>query len=311
MRILVTGAAGFIGSHLAEALLGQGHEVVGIDNFNDYYARSLKDRNAASVRAHGGLIHELDLASDDLSECLSGVSVVFHAAAQPGLSPGTSDSDYERNNVLATERLIAACAGADEFEMLFYISTSSVYGPTATRGEDSPPAPTSKYGKTKLEAERAVLSAQDERRIRACSMRIFSVYGPRERPEKLFPLLIRGLGAGTDFPLFDGSLSHERSFTYVGDIVAGLLAALERRDDLNGEIINLGCERTFTTQEGIRIVEELMGKTASFTHLPPRPGDQLKTAACIEKARRLLGYAPETELRVGLSAEVRWFAPDA
>jgi len=308
MKVLVTGAAGFIGSHLSEALLKQGHEVVGVDNFNEYYDRSLKERNAACVRSLGGVIVELDLATDDLESLLRGVEVVFHAAAQPGLSSKTSDSDYELNNIQATDRLLSACRDSESLEMLFYISTSSVYGKTATSSEEAAPAPTSKYGQTKLAAERAVLAAAEAGLIPACSLRIFSVYGPRERPEKLFPLLIRSLQEEEAFPLFEGSLRHERSFTYVGDIVTGLLAALERRYDLGGEIINLGCEQSFTTEQGIEIVEELMGKKASFRTLPPRAGDQLKTAASIGKARRLLGYAPATDLRDGLAAEVSWFS---
>ena len=307
MKVLVTGAAGFIGSHLSEALLNQGHEVVGIDNFNEYYDRSLKERNAACVRSRGGVIEEIDLAVDDLEAVLDGVEVVFHAAAQPGLSSKTSDSDYELNNIQATDRLLSACAGSASLEMLFYISTSSVYGTTATGTEEAVPAPTSKYGETKLAAERAVLAAVQSGDIQACSLRIFSVYGPRERPAQLFPLLIQSLQNGERFPLFAGSLRPERSFTYVGDIVLGLLAALDRRADLGGQIINLGCEQSFTTEQGIGIVEELMGKKASFESLPPRAGDQLKTAAVISKARRLLGYAPSTELRDGLAAEVRWF----
>jgi nucleoside-diphosphate-sugar epimerase len=310
MKILVTGAAGFIGSHLAEALLGRGHEVVGLDNFNGYYDRALKERNAASVRDAGGVVLELDLAGDELSAPLDGVEVVFHAAAQPGLSPSTSDSDYERNNGVATQRLIAACSAAGSVEMLFYLSTSSVYGAMATSDEQATPAPTSTYGRTKLAAEQAVLAASSEGRLRACALRIFSVYGPRERPEKLYPLLIASIKTGRPFPLFDGALEHERSFTYVGDIVEGLLAALEHRERLDGEVINLGSERSASTATGIRIVEELMGSVARFDPKPARAGDQLKTAAKIGKARSLLGYSPQTELRDGLAAEVEWFCSE-
>jgi len=308
MKILVTGAAGFIGSHLAEGLLEAGHEVVGVDNFNGYYERALKERNAASVRAAGGLVLELDLVEDDLSGALEGVAVAFHAAAQPGLSPHTSDGDYERNNCVATQRLIAACSDLGEFEMLFYLSTSSIYGPVATSDERAEPAPTSTYGRTKLAAERSVLAASVAGKLRACALRIFSVYGPRERPEKLFPLLIDSLHREEPFPLFEGSMAHERSFTYVGDIVEGMLAALQRRGTLDGEVINLGSEHTETTATGIRLIEELVGAKAEFSMQPPRPGDQLKTAAQIGKARRLLAYAPTTKLRDGLAREVEWFS---
>lgn len=307
MKILVTGAAGFIGSQLAEALLAEGHQVLGADSFNDYYDRSTKERNADCVRAAGGELVELDLAVDDLGALVSGATAVFHLAAQPGLSPTTSDADYERNNVVATRRLVEACSASGDLEMLFYISTSSVYGSLATGTEDTEPQPTSTYGRTKLEAEHLALEAAEAGRMPACSLRIFSVYGPRERPEKLFPILIRSISGDRSFPLFEGSLEHERSFTYVGDIVQGLLAALERRGSLSGEIINLGSEQSFTTGDAIRIVEELMGRAARFDVVPRRQGDQLKTSARIDKARRLLGYAPSTELRDGLAAEIRWF----
>ncbi|MEE2830103.1 MAG: NAD-dependent epimerase/dehydratase family protein [Myxococcota bacterium] len=307
MKILITGAAGFIGSHLAEALSSSGHEVLGLDAFTAYYDRAAKEQNAACVLRSGARLVEADLAQDDLSPYLEGVQVVFHLAAQPGLSPTTSEADYHRNNVLATERLLAASVGQPSLEMFFYISTSSVYGALATNTEEAEPKPTSTYGRTKLEAEGLVLDAGQGGGLPVCSLRIFSVYGPRERPEKLFPLLIRRIAAGRPVPLFDGSREHERSFTYVGDIVSGFLAALERRDALAGEVINLGSEESFTTGEAIELVEEIMGCQARFETLPPREGDQLKTAARIDKAKRLLGYAPSTPLRRGLEAEVAWF----
>ena len=191
---------------------------------------------------------------------------------------------------------------------MVHISPSAVSGGVATSAEDELPRPTSHYGITKLAAEQLVMAACRERGLPACALRIFSVYGPRERPEKLFPLLIRSIAEGRSFPLFEGAGDHVRSFTYVGDIVAGCLAALERRSKLAGEVINLGTEATFTTAEGIALVEEIMGRAADLAVAPPRPGDQLRTAAVIDKARRLLGYAPDTTLRRGLEAEVAWFA---
>ena len=308
MRVVVTGAAGFIGSHLAEALVPAGHQVLGLDAFTDYYDLALKERNAAAVRASGATLERLDLAEDDLAGPLEGAEVVFHLAAQPGLCATTSLSRYLRNNVVATDRLLEACLAFPSPPHLVYISTSSVYGAMATGDESEIPRPTSRYGVTKLAAEHLVLAAARERGLPACALRIFSVYGPRERPEKLFPLLIRSIAEGRPFPLFEGAGAHERSFTYVGDIVDGCLAALRHRDRLTGEVTNLGTETTFTTAEGIRIVEEIMGREADLSPVPPRPGDQLRTAAAIGKARRLLGYAPGTPLRRGLEAEVAWFA---
>ena len=308
MRVVVTGAAGFIGSHLAEALVAAGHDVLGLDAFTDYYDRALKERNAAAVRAAGASLEALDLADAELTGPLAGADAVFHFAAQPGLSSTTSLDDYLRNNVVATDRLVQACLAAPAPPTLVHISTSSVYGPVATGDEGEIPHPSSHYGITKLAAEQLVLAAARHRGLPACALRIFSVFGPRERPEKLFPLLIRSIAQGRPFPLFEGAGAHVRSFTYVGDIVQGCLAALARRDRLTGEVINLGTETTFTTAEGIATIERIMGQQARLQTVPARPGDQLRTAAVIDKARRLLGYAPDTPLERGLTAEVDWFA---
>jgi len=307
MKILVTGAAGFIGSHLAERLCGLGHEVVGVDCFSPYYARGLKDLNAQDVARAGGKIVELDLARDQLTALLEGVAAVYHLAGQPGISATTPFDEYLRNNLVATHRLLEAAQGSGCLDYFVNISTSSVYGAYATGPEDTPPAPTSYYGVTKLGAEQLVMAYQRERGFPACSLRLFSVYGERERPEKLYPKLIRSILEDSDFPLHEGSKSHSRSFTYVGDIVDGLVAVLEHREACLGEIVNIGSDVETTTAEGMRIVEELLGKKAKIVVTPQRPGDQLRTYANIEKARRLLGYAPQTKPEEGLKAEVEWF----
>jgi len=307
MKILVTGAAGFIGSHLAETLAHQGHLVVGIDSFTDYYAAQLKQANAEDVAAAGVTLHRLDLTVDDLAPALGGVEFVFHLAGQPGISARTPLADYVRNNVVATDRLLAACQQQPSLRCFVNVSTSSVYGRHAYDPEDAAPKPTSYYGVTKLAAEQLALAAHREKGFPACSLRIFSVYGPRERPEKLYPKLIRSILTDTPFPLYEGSQVHSRSFTYVGDIVEGFTAVLNNPDHVIGEIINMGSDVELTTGEGIALIEQIMGKKARLDIRPRRPGDQLHTCANIGKARKLLGYAPHTQLADGLQSEVDWY----
>jgi UDP-glucuronate 4-epimerase len=304
--ILVTGAAGFIGSHLAERLVVEGHDVVGLDCITDYYAPALKMANVRRLQASGVETLTLDLATDDLDAAVGGVEAIYHLAAQPGLSP-LPFSSYERNNVIATERLLRAARGRSALRFFANIATSSIYGKDATHDEDTAPRPASWYGVTKLAAEQLVLAAHRDDGFPACSFRLFSVYGPRERPDKLYPRLIHSILADEPFPLFEGSEHHQRSFTYVGDIVNGLLAPLSQTDRCMGEIFNLGIDTAITTGEGIHIVEQIIGRPARIERRPPRRGDQTRTRANIAKARAMLGYDPSTPPEVGLAEAVRWY----
>ncbi|MEN6478389.1 MAG: NAD-dependent epimerase/dehydratase family protein [Anaerolineales bacterium] len=307
MKILVTGAAGFIGSHLSERLCALGHEVVGLDCFTPYYAQSLKEINAQDVRAAGASLLTLDLASDDLSEAVNGVQVVYHLAAQPGIAEHVPFADYERNNILATHRLLEALRSSPTLQLFVNIGTSSIYGADATHDETASPEPTTYYGVTKLAAEQLALALYRDKSFPACSFRLFSVYGPRERPEKLYPKLIKAILDDQEFPLFEGSRDHLRSFTYVGDIVDGLCSALDHQDVVKGEIFNLGIDTAITTGEGIDLIEEIIGKKARIVVRPRRSGDQLRTHADIGKARRLLGYNPQTQPREGLTEAITWY----
>lgn len=308
MRILVTGAAGFIGSHLCEKLVALGHDVAGIDNFNDYYDPALKKMNEADLKAKG-----VTIAHAELNQPLDPFfdppfDYIFHLAAQPGISSDTSLEEYINNNIYATQNLLEAVMQNNaNLRSFVNIATSSVYGKEATIGEEVPPAPISFYGITKLAAEQLVLGLQREGKINACSIRLYSVYGPRERPEKLYTRLIDNLYNNKPFPLYEGSIAHQRSFTYVGDIVDGLAAVIGREDLVNGEIINLGTDEINTTAEGIAAVEQIMNKKLIVEHKPPRTGDQLKTAAVIDKAKKLLGYQPKVSLHDGLQKQVNWY----
>lgn len=307
MRILVTGAAGFIGSHLAERLTAAGHDVVGLDRFSDYYSPELKQANARDLAEQGVRMLRLDLAQDALDKALDDCDVVYHLAAQPGLSPDATFESYQRDNVVATHRLVEAAIKAPRRPVVINIATSSVYGADATGDETSEPRPTSHYGVTKLAAEQLVMAASRTGQLEACSFRLYSVYGPRERPDKLFPTLIHAVRTGQPFPLFEGSERHMRSYTYVDDAVKGLVLALDRLSACLGEIINIGNDQAVTTGEGIATVETLLEKHAQIDRRPRRAGDQSRTHANIEKARRLLGYEPATSLHEGLARTVAWY----
>ncbi len=307
MNILVTGAAGFIGSHLSEALVKHKHQVVGIDNFNSYYNPELKRANTQDLQRQGITIHPFDLAGDNIDHLVEKADFIFHLAAQPGISASTPFSDYERNNVQATYRLLEAALKASQLKGFINIATSSIYGEDATGDENTEPRPTSYYGVTKLAAEQMVMAYAREGKLPACSLRLFSVYGPRERPEKLYPKLIHSILSNQPFPLHQGSQDHLRSYTYVGDIVNGLMACMNHFEVCNKEIINIGTDHCITTGQGISIVETLLGKKALIESKAKRPGDQLKTHANIEKARKLLNYQPQTLPSVGLAHEVAWY----
>lgn len=308
MKILVTGAAGFIGSHTAEYFADQGHQVYGLDNFSGYYDPELKKLNRRDVERKGVEFIEIDLMDDLDTHMPADFDLIFHFAAQPGISATTSLEEYVRNNIFATQRLLNwAVKYNPDLRLFVNIATSSIYGKEATLPETAVPCPISFYGTTKLAGEQLVMGEQRTGRLKACSLRLYSVYGPRERPEKLYTKLIKSIFEKSEFPLFEGSESHSRSFTYVGDIVKAMAAVPGREEVLNGEIINIGSDAEYTTGEGIALIEKIIGKKAKIRKTPPRPGDQLRTTALIDKARNLLEYQPETAFEEGLRAQVDWY----
>ena len=307
MKILITGSAGFIGSHTAERFADSGHTVIGIDCFTPYYNIELKKLNAQDIAKKGVETINRNLATDDITDLVKDVDIAFHMAAQPGISETTPFDIFVKNNIVATHNLMEALKAVPNFKGLINISTSSIYGAHATDSEEAPPKPTSLYGVTKLGAEQELLANYRDGNFPTCSLRLFSVYGERERPEKLYPKLIKCIFEDTEFPLFEGSEHHKRSYTYIADVVDSFVAVVENLDKCLGEIINIGIDKVDTTGEGIEIVEEIIGKKAKIKNVPKRAGDQLETRANIEKARRLLGYEPKTPLREGLEKQVKWF----
>jgi len=307
MKIVITGIAGAIGSHLGERLLESGHKVVGIDSFTSFYNPAIKKINAEDVIKKGGEIYEYDLAEDDIAEVLKDVEVIFHLAAQPGISPKTKFEEYTKNNILATQRLLEAAIKIPTLKLFVYVSTSSVYGMRAQGNEKTITEPTSYYGVTKLAAEQLALSYYRELGLPVTVLRMFSVYGPRERPEKLFYKLIKSILEKKDFSLFQGSEYHKRSFTYVGDAIEACVSAINNLEKTIGEIFNIGGGVVATTGEGIKIVEEILNQKATIVTLPKRPGDQFETRADISKAIEVLGFRPTTSLRQGLEKQVMWY----
>jgi UDP-glucuronate 4-epimerase len=304
MRCLVTGAAGFIGSHLCERLLSDGHDVIGLDSFNPYYAREIKERNVASLldEPKFGFV-EADLRSAELRPLLEGVQVVFHEAAMAGLQRSwTEFEEYLTCNVLATQRLVEAAyqAGVDRF---VHASTSSIYGRNALGDEDSLPRPISPYGATKLCAERLALAYQESYGLPVVALRYFSVYGPRQRPDMAYNIFIRKILKAEPITIF-GDGSQSRSNTYIADAVQGTMLALERGEA--GGVYNIGGGEVRDLNSVITTIERLTGKRAEIERQPDRPGDQLHTRADIRRASETLGYQPRTPLDEGLRLQVEW-----
>lgn len=308
MKILVTGAAGFIGSHTAERLKSLGHQVIGVDNYSPYYDRNLKELNKRDLQKQHIPIIEMDLRNaSDFNLLDSNFDYIFHFAAQPGISSECTFEDYLTNNIIATQNVIDFALKNTSLKLFVNIATSSIYGREATLSEENAPEPISNYGVTKLAAEQYVLAKARSGLLNACSFRLYSVFGPRERPEKLYTKLIACAFNNKAFPLFEGSKKHLRSFTYVSDIVDGIVSAIGNETLLNQEIVNLGTEVENSTQEGIDYVEEILQTTIQIKNVPPRDGDQLRTNAVINKAKRLLQYNPTTTLKEGLIKQIDWY----
>ncbi len=308
MKAIVTGAAGFIGSHMAERLMENGIEVIGIDNYSPYYDLSLKKLNELALLKKGIKVLDIDLRYNDLAEVITEeVDHIFHFAAQPGISSVCTFEDYHTNNVIGTQRILDAIESLNKKPYFVNIATSSIYGLEATLREDQAPFPASWYGVTKLAAEQLVLAYSRRNLLKGTSLRLYSVYGPRERPDKLYTRLIDCGLNDKHFPLYKGSEKHLRSFTYVQDIIDGIMSVIGKEEECNGEIFNLGTEEENSTAIGIETVETVLQKKIEIEEHPARPGDQNRTKANIDKARRILGYDPRTSLTEGIEAQVKWF----
>ncbi|MBO0728612.1 MAG: NAD-dependent epimerase/dehydratase family protein [Acidimicrobiaceae bacterium] len=302
---MVTGCAGFLGSHLCEALLASGHVVTGVDCFTGYYARAAKERNVAGLcRAPGFRLVEADIADAVLAPLLEEVDVVFHLAAQPGVRTSFGDGfrDYLYHNVQGTQRLLEEVAGR-ELLAFAYASSSSVYGDQDVYPvvEDAPLRPLSPYGATKVITEQLAGAFWRSHEVPAVGLRYFTVYGPRQRPDMAFArFLSRAVGGQPLQVLGDGR--QVREFTYVGDVVAATIAAAERGQ--RGAVYNIGGGQPVSVLEAVGLLEELLDRPLRIEHLEGSPGDPRRTEADITRARRDLGYVPATPLAEGLAAHL-------
>ena len=305
MRFVVTGCAGFIGSHVSERLVDLGHEVAGIDCFTDYYGRDIKERNLERLRQEGAFtLHELDLRTSALAPALDGADVVIHQAAMAGLLRSWVDVDaYQSCNFTGTHRLVEAARDAGVARFV-HASTSSVYGTDATGDETSPLEPTSPYGVTKLAAEKLVLAFGRTHGFPGVVLRYFSIYGPRQRPDMGYHLFIEALLDGRPITIFGDGLQ-TRSNTYIADCVDATITAALSSDGV-GEVFNIGGGDVVSVLDVLAILGELLGVESVTEHAPGRPGDQRHTRADFGKAAAVFGYAPKTSARDGLAAQVDW-----
>jgi nucleoside-diphosphate-sugar epimerase len=293
MRFVVTGAAGFIGSHLTEALLAGGHDVAAVDSFTDYYEPLLKEENASAFD-----VSRLDLADDELT--LDGIDGVFHLAGQPGVRSSFADFDlYVRRNIVATHKVFESAARAGVRVVL--ASSSSVYGDAETypTAEDALPQPISPYGITKLACEHLARAY----RLDAVLLRYFTVYGPRQRPDMAFARVVDALARDDSFELYGDGLQ-SRSFTFVADAVAATIAAMER--GAAGAVYNVGGGTEATMRDAIATLEDLSGRTLDLVVRPAAAGDVRRTAADTHRVERDLGWRATTGLADGLRAQWEW-----
>lgn len=307
MHCLVTGVAGFIGSHLAEALVNQGYSVVGIDCFTDYYAREFKEKNLVELKEKKGFqLIEADLLNLDLVPVLKQVDWVFHLAAQAGVraSWGRSFEIYTHNNILTTQRLLEASKETN-LKGFIYASSSSVYGDTKQfpTPEKAYLQPLSPYGVTKLAAEHLCYLYYKNFGVPTVALRYFTVYGPRQRPDMAFHRFLKAILMGGEIEIY-GDGQQTRDFTYISDIVAAHLLAMERF--YPGEVFNIGGGSQIALKTVLDLLPQITGKKVKITYKPVQKGDVRHTAADISKAKALLGYQPEVKLPEGLKAEWQW-----
>jgi nucleoside-diphosphate-sugar epimerase len=307
LKCVVTGCAGFIGSHLSEALVERGHDVVGIDCITDYYPRPAKEANLSTLRLSPRFTFvEANLLEYDLNSLLDGADYVFHQAAQAGVraSWGQSFSIYTENNILATQRLLET-AKSHPIKRLVYASSSSIYGDAKELPvtEDTIPQPISPYGVTKLAAEHLCRLYWVNFGVPTVSLRYFTVYGPRQRPDMGFHKFFRALLRGDEITLY-GDGDQTRDFTFVSDAVAANLACMEA--SAVGEVFNVGGGSRISVNRVLELMETISGRKPNIRRIEDQKGDVRHTFADTSRAREVLGFRPSVSTDEGLRAEWEW-----
>ena len=309
---IVTGIGGFIGSHLAEALLEKGNTVIGIDQFNDYYDTNLKRKNAAQLSQYQGFkLIEADIQALNWHELLNDVEVVYHQAAQAGVRASWGDGfrHYTERNINATQIMLEAAKETKSLKKFVFASTSSVYGNAETMPtpETICPQPVSPYGITKLAAERLCWLYQQNFGVPVTALRYFTVYGPRQRPDMAFHKFFKAAIADEAISIY-GDGQQTRDFTFVSDIVAANLLAGEVPEAI-GEVFNIGGGCRVILADVLETMEQIMGQPLRKNYVDRARGDARHTSADISKAKKILGYQPKVSLAEGLAKEWEWIQP--
>lgn len=311
LSIVVTGGAGFLGSHLCESLLRDGHRVTAIDNFDPFYPRHIKENNISEFRHHPNFeLLELDITDLDrlTVQFPENTDVIVHLAAKAGVRPSISNPDaYQKVNVLGTQHLLEI-AREHHIGQFVFGSSSSVYGVNKNVPwieADAGLQPISPYAASKVAGELLGHVYAHLYPIRFVALRFFTVYGPRQRPDLAIHRFFQMIDQDQPIPVFGDGHTY-RDYTYIDDIISGIRAAITYEDS-DYEIINLGNHHTVSLAQLIEEIERVSGQKARINRLPTQPGDVPRTFADISKARALLGYDPQTDLSDGLSAFDQWY----